>query len=795
MVNGQKFIIIGGGISGLVLAYELLKKECHVEIFESSNQLGGLAKTLKWKNFNIDLGPHIYHSPDQDILDYWDIEFPDLLVEKDHWSKNFKKDKLIDYPVSKDFIDSLDNETKQNIYKEIEIGKKADLSKISNYSDYIKVLAGPTLERMFFKKYPEKLWGISTKSLDANWAPKRVTLREEKTPFYWGQWSGVGKNGSSTIINSLEEKILELNGLIHKSTPVKKIVTIDDKVEKLITSSGEITLSSNDKLINTTSYCQISKLLNIQTKLTYRGVILVFLHLNKSSPFPDDADFIYYDDKKISFHRTSDQNSFIENPVKGETVICCEVAFSEGDAKDVMSETELAKLVERDFLNLSFIDEQIKILDKKVIKLPEVYPMFSLGYRDELNKTRQKIDLYRNIFTLGSLAEFAYNDLQILFSKAIDLAEQLTSKTSEMNALVKNQLRFRFDESVEIFGKKIGEGNPVFVIAEIGLNHNGDINIAKKLIDEALFAGADAVKLQSYISEVRVAKEGKTSRYVEKILNIEETDFEMFKKNELSFSDTQVLFEYAKSKNIPIFSAPFDIESVSRLEELKTDCYKIASFDLVNYPLLRAVAKTGKPIILSTGMANLAEIEDALREIYNCGNSKLILLQCTSSYPCPPESMNIKAIDTMKSAFQVPVGLSDHVIGDSVAIAAVARGANIIEKHFTIDKKMEGPDHVLSLTPFEMKDMIEKIKLVEAAIGDGIKQPANHELATMIRFRKTMYAKHDLKAGHVISLEDIVYKGPAYGIYAKYESLVVGMRTKRKIGEDQPITWEALLDE
>ena len=266
----------------------------------------------------------------------------------------------------------------------------------------------------------------------------------------------------------------------------------------------------------------------------------------------------------------------------------------------------------------------------------------------------------------------------------------------------------KFKNTFALGKKMIGDNTPSYLIAEIGLNHNGDLTLAKKLIDEAIKAGADAVKFQSYKAENRVSKSGKTSRYVEKVLGIEETDYEMLKKYQLSFTQMKSLFQYARRKKIEVFSAPFDLVSVDELEKLNINFYKLASFDLINLPLVEKVAKTMKPIILSAGMANLSEIEEALSIISTCGNEKVALLHCTSTYPCPPDNMNIRAIDTLKNAFKLPVGLSDHVIEDTISLAAVARGANIIEKHFTLDKSLEGPDHILSLEPHEFKDMVFK---------------------------------------------------------------------------------------
>jgi sialic acid synthase SpsE/protoporphyrinogen oxidase len=787
----KKIYILGGGVTGLALAYELLKRNQQVEIIERSHAVGGLAKTLTWKGRPIDQGPHIYHTPDKDIQEYWEKEFYGLFHECEHWSKNLKNGEYFDYPISREFINNLPENVRDRINREMSQQNKDTLARATNYHDYIHALVGPTLQEMFFIKYPEKLWGLSTRELDANWAPKRIQVRENRTPFYWGQWSAVGVEGSGSIVESLKEKILQLGGLVKLSEEIDSIYTNNSRITTINTSNRTININSKDVIINTTSYTQISKLMGYPTSLKYRGVILVYLEVNKTQVLPEGIDFVYIDDEEIYFNRVSDQNSFIKERFENGTIMCCEITYSMGDHNDMMNVELLANDVRQQFISLGFCKPD-QITDHKVVKLPEVYPMFFLGYRAALAQTKEKIDRIENLYTLGSLAEYAYSDLQVLFGKAIDLAEVITDKTFRVNKIDKTQPRITLNKTVDIAGVKIGENERTFVIAEIGLNHNGDLQLAKTLIDEAINAGADAVKFQSYKSKKRIAKDGKTSRYVEKILGTEETDYEMLKKNELSYDQLKELFAYAKGR-IMVFSSPFDIESTEELERLGVDCYKIASFDIVNLPLIRKVASTRKPIILSTGMSYLSEVEDALNEIVSQGNHNVILLQCTSSYPCPPESMNIKAIDTMRNAFnQLPVGLSDHVIGDTVSLAAVARGANVIEKHFTMDKRMEGPDHVLSLEPKELRAMVSRIRLIEESIGDGIKQPAPIEITTLIRFRKTMYSSQLLEKGTVLSRGHIIYKGPAYGIYAKYEEIALGRVIIQDIPADTPITWNLL---
>ena len=784
--------VLGGGVTGLAIAYELLKRGQKVEIIERSDSLGGLAKTKNWKGRPVDMGPHIYHTPDKDIQDYWLTEFEGLFHEREHWAKNLKNGKFYDYPISREFINSLPDEMSEKINNDLANTDPDALSRANNYFEYTRALAGETLQELFFTQYPEKLWGMSTKNLDANWAPKRVQITEERRAFYQGQWSAVGNEGSGTIVDSLQQKILKLGGKISLGEAIERVEQDGlGAISRIVTDQRAIGVNPVDLVVNTTSCTIFSKLLGTDTDLKYRGVILVMLEVATAEVLPKGVDFIYVDDKEIYFNRVSDQNSFIKSPQVDSTIMCCEITYSPEDIYDLMAEDQLVGAVKDQFSKLNLCARDL-IIDSTVIKLPEVYPMYFKGYQVALNNTREKFDKIRNLYSLGSLAEFIYADLQILFSKAIDLAQVITDRTFKINQIDKTNPRLEFNKVVEINGKGVGLGYSTYLIAEIGLNHNGSMSLAKELIDAAISAGADAVKLQSYKAKFRSAEHGKTSRYVEKVLGTEETDFEMLKKCELSKEQTKELFDYAKDRTT-IFSAPFDLESADELIELGVDCFKIASFDLVNLPLIRKVASQKKPMIISTGMAYLSEVQDALMEVAKCGNPNVILMQCTSSYPCPPESMNIKAIDTMKIAFDnLPVGISDHVIGDMVSIGAVARGADIIEKHFTADKEMEGPDHILSMLPEEFAQLKQRVVVVEKSLGDGIKQPSANEVASIIRFRKTMYTKHAMNKGDVINVDDIIYTAPAYGIYAKYEDIVVGQIITQDIAENMPITWGIL---
>jgi N,N'-diacetyllegionaminate synthase len=253
-----------------------------------------------------------------------------------------------------------------------------------------------------------------------------------------------------------------------------------------------------------------------------------------------------------------------------------------------------------------------------------------------------------------------------------------------------------------------------------------------------------------------------------------------------------LIFDYAHHQGVDIFSTPFDIESVTFLDSLGVSLYKIASMDLVNLPLIEFVAKTGKPIIISTGMSSLGEIEDAVQCVSKAGNPNLMLLHCNSTYPAAPEEMNLKAIQTLKTAFNVPVGLSDHTFGLFVSQTAMILGANIIERHFTLDRTMEGPDHILSSEADEITKLVQMSKQIPKILGDGVKRIRPSEYDTLNIQRKSLYAKVNIKKGCTIQNEDITIKGPAGGLLPKYLSIVVGRKATCDIEADYPITWDII---
>lgn len=334
----------------------------------------------------------------------------------------------------------------------------------------------------------------------------------------------------------------------------------------------------------------------------------------------------------------------------------------------------------------------------------------------------------------------------------------------------------------------------VFIIAEAGVNHNGKMELAYKLVDAAKEAGVDAVKFQIFKSEKLISKSTKMADYQKENLKENISQLDMVKKLELSYEDFIKINEYCKEKGIMFMATPFDNDSLDFLvDTLKVDILKIGSGDLNNYPFLEKVALKNKEIILSTGMSNLSDIEGALEFISQYTDKKVKVLHCTTNYPCPMDEVNLKAMNTIKDAFQVAVGYSDHTLGIEVPIAAVALGAEIIEKHFTLDKTMEGPDHVASLEPNELKEMTRTIRNIEKALGSGIKKPNKSELKIQSIVKRKIVLAKDVEINHVLTENDLEYKRCENGIESKYYKNIIGKKVKRKIDADSPLMWEDIV--
>lgn len=345
---------------------------------------------------------------------------------------------------------------------------------------------------------------------------------------------------------------------------------------------------------------------------------------------------------------------------------------------------------------------------------------------------------------------------------------------------------------ISIGNKKIGEGRPCFIIAEAGVNHNGDLALAKRLIDVAAEAKADAVKFQTFKAENLVTRDADKAEYQKTTTGSGESQFEMLKRLELTDEDYKKLYFHAKKRGILFLSTPFDPDSADLLDKLGVPAFKISSGDLSNLPLLSHLARKNKPLILSTGMADLGEIEVTVNHLRKLGLRDIVLLHCTTSYPAPLDTINLRAMKILRNAFGYPVGYSDHTTGVNIASAAVALGACIIEKHFTLDRSLPGPDHKASLEPLELVAMIRNIREVETALGDGIKVISSEECAIKKIATKSLVARCTIHEGDLISARSIIVKRPGTGIAPKYFDQVLGKKAKQNIKKDRVITWDMI---
>ena len=789
----KKAIILGAGPIGLISGWLLSKNNWQVEIFEKNSLVGGMCRSWKWDNFILDTGPHIFHTPDKNLWKFWKKNFGHLLIEGKYWAKNTYNDdfkNFYDYPLSFDSIKKFPKNYRSKILAELKNLEKNKSKKTRNFEEHVKAQVGATLTKMFFKNYPQKVWGIETNKMTAEWAPKRIKFRDKILPFFHGEFTAVGQFGTGSIYEFIKEKIIKYGGKIYLNHQAINFEKKENFIKKIIfKNKRKIHLDKETIIISSLPLTITSKLLGFNSNLKFRGVRTVYISVAKNRILPKFCNWIYYSSTNIIFHRISEHKTMSKfvSP-KNKSYLSAEISYSKGDKVEKLKFLEIKKIVEKDLIKVGLVKKN-EILNYSENKEDFVYPVQFTDYKYELSKTIANISRFRQIYSLGTGGEFNYADSQILFHKTMDLVDILNNKDSMKNQVSKNFYNTELNKIVKLGKDNVGDNYPTFIIAEAGLNHNGDIDIAKKLIDEAKKIGCNAIKFQSFSANSRVSKKVKSVNYSEQADGLQENIYEMFERLSLTYEDTKKLFKYAKKKNIEIFSTPFDEKNIDLLEKLNVKFYKIASVDLVNIPLIEKVAKTQKPVILSTGMSNLANIEEAVDVFRKVENKNLILLHCLSSYPANENEMNLKAIETLKRNFNVPVGLSDHYPGIEMSLLSIGIGANIIERHFTLNKSYEGPDHILSSEPKEMKKLVNIAMHSHNIIGNGQKIIQPSEYIVINSQRKSLYASKNIKVGETLNKTNITVKGPGGGILPKYLDIITNRKAKRKILQDHPIKW------
>jgi len=810
----KKAYILGSGPTGLITAWKLLEKKWNVVIIEKQGIAGGLCRSWKWRDYIVDTGPHIFHTPDKLLENFWKKNFGDLLVEGKFICKNVKGknfDKYYDYPLSNEALNKFDKSLKIKIKKEIEeCNKKSQRFKARNYKEYIDSFIGPTLRKMFFEKYPKKIWGIDTKYMTPDWAPNRIKFRKRILPFYHEEYSAVGKYGTGCVYDRIKNFVKRKGGKFRFNESVIGLKSYGKKVSEILTNKRKYKIGSDEIVISTLPISITSRFLGKKNNLKFRGICSVYLFYKKDRILPKNNHWLYFDSDKLLFNRITENkklSKFVAPPNK--SYLTAEITYTQGDK---FSKTDSKVIIDKvkEQVKMTKITDNKDLIGSSINYEPYVYPVQFADYKSEVARTKSFVESFENLFSVGAGGEFNYADSQILFHKSFDLVNSLANRYSDFTNETKNINTTSFNSHVKIGKKLIGNGEKTFIIAEAGLNHNGSFDIAKKLIDNAKEIKCDAVKFQSFLPDSRVSKFVKSEKYAEKIIGTQESISELFERLSLDFKVQKKIFEYARKKKMMIFSTPFDFESADFLDKIGVSAFKIASADLVNLHLIKHVSKKLKPIIISTGMSKISEIDDAVETVRSTGNKNLILLHCNSSYPSTYSEVNLKFMDTLKKMYKIPIGFSDHTTDLLSSKVAVSRGANIIERHFTINKKMEGPDHILSSDKKEMKELVKfkkftskwkickkkyfknhKIKeSVELLLGDGIKKIQPNEYITINSQKKSLYAKRKIRKGEPFTKNNICVKGPVVGLMPKYYDIIINKKSLNTLQKDQPITWD-----
>lgn len=795
-MNKKRAIILGAGPIGLVTGWQLLENGWSVVIYEKADIVGGMCRTWKWGEFLLDTGPHIYHTPDAKLAEFWEKEFGDLFIKDEFWCKNVNGDafdQYWDYPLSWESIGRYPKELKGKILKELNECNQERMSTARNFTQYMEAQVGPTLRKMFFEKYPEKIWGISTDKMTPDWAPKRIEFRQKVTPFYHNQWNAVGKYGTGCIYERIKEKILALGGEINLNKTVTDLLHEGHLIEEVQFADNEkIKIHKDEVIISSLPITLTAFLLGYQSNLQFRGIHSVYLAYQKEYILPEGIHWLYYDSPKLLFNRITENKKLSKFVAPADkTYLTAEITYSKGDETDRMPLEELMTKVAEQVEHIGLAKKE-DLIDCNHNCEPFVYPLQIKGYQEELANVNSVIASFSQVYSIGTGGDFNYADSQILFHKAFDTVSLLCNKDSAYTQVIRQAPRCKLNEKVNINGRNIGLGERAFIIAEAGMNHNGSVKMAKDLIDSAKSTGCDAIKFQTFQPKSRISRKIKAVKYAETIIGLEETIYDMFDRLAMDHAQQKEIFDYASSQGMEVFSTPFDFASVDFLESLNVSVYKISSMDIVNLSLIKHVAQTKKPIILSCGMSTFGQVEEAVDTIAATGNSNLMLLHCNSSYPASAHEMNLKVIQTLQNYYNIPVGLSDHTLGLFVSQIALTLGAQLIERHFTLDRTLEGPDHILSSESDEMSKLVSLSHNIPLVMGDGIKKIQPNEYATINTQRKCLYAACNIKKGDVITEEKISIKGPGGGLLPRYQDMVVGRIAQKDIEEDFPITWETI---
>ena len=784
----MKVHIIGGGPSGVALSYFLSQNNIHSVIYESTDRVGGMAKTLNWLDCKIDTGPHIFHTPDPSIRDLWTRIAPDLLEEGSYYSANILDDHSFHpYPVSHESLKLLPNY--HAIKEELSKLDPALCSTAKTFEDFVQFRLGKTLASLFFKGYPEKVWGIKTDEMLANWAPQRISLRDNISPFYLNEFSAVGTSGSGPVIERFASKcgiFLDLRLL----TPIVqiKLSSNTQSIISLVTPREEVTIHDTDIVVSTIPINQILTLLGHSCELKFRGIHTTYVRLDCPSFLPPKYHWVYVPDSSYTFNRITEASKLASNvcPNKNQSLISIETVLPGGfqettylnRVKNLVLD-QIHKFASEVNLNYSYIDSTSHYEGY-------VYPVQDLSATVELSKCRSILEGVKNLSSIGCGGDFHYGDMQIFFAKSSDLASDIAN--------INSSIIFKSSLPSSPLSISVNNDKParVQLIAEIGLNHSGNLALAESMILSAIQSGADHVKFQLYTLSSRYSQYSREARYAEKAGDEELTLSEQFARSHLSYQDCDRLLAFAKNNSISLFFTVFDLNSLDYIISRDVDIVKTASMDLNNILLHRAISRSSiHTVIISTGMSTIDEVKEAL-DCYKHSPQKIILMQCSSSYPLADCDVNLNVLKSFAniSSANVCLGYSDHTNGFLASVMSTAYGSSWIEKHFTIDQRLPGPDNHFSMMPADFLALREYLDRAALMAGSPYKQVLPIELSTYRAQKKSLFYAKDFFAGDIISSEYLYMSSPCIGLQVlPFESLSC-KRLRVNVKSGQPVLVE-----
>ncbi len=790
LLQTNNIYILGAGPAGISLSHYLSKLKIKNTLIEARNNVGGMARSWIWNDFIVDTGPHILHTDDKDIWNLWKKYLNNNLSEQLFYSGNFKtinkKSYIYDYPLNIEQIKSSDAWSKDEKYKILKNLKNSkssnNLGEAISFRDYMQSFVGGTLERAFFRYYPEKVWGIPTNKMLPDWAPKRIRICDDREPFYKGELAGIAEMGTGELMQNilkdscktftnlfLNSKIINLK---IKKNKISGIEIINNKNEKQL-----LNLKENDLVVNTLPVSLVSEMLGKKVDISFRGILSIYIEIESKNKkiLPEDFNWLYFGDKRISFNRITEPTSMskkLDLTNSDRKYLISETCLNQNsDSKKIKEKIEETS---KDLLKLPFINSNI--ITQSYNWEQYVYPIQTLENRINLKEIQNWIsEKAANLESLGTSADFAYNDIQVIFKKAKELAHDIAkSKKFNLSKLYFNQLikNQEFSKLNPSKGKEINEEltlsssfqetKPCEIIAEIGINHNGSINQLLKLCELACESGANIIKFQYFDAKKRIGSGVRELEHIEKAQDIEENILQLLDRCQLTKEDLIKAKNYVNSKGCESMCTPFSESSFEELISIGFRKIKISSMDLNNFHLHKKVLKTNKKLdlFISTGMSNLWELEK-IYEIYSGSIHNICLLLCTSSYPAPNNDISLSNIIRFKSIFpDFKIGYSDHSIGNTAAIGAASLGAEFVELHFSDDIRKSGPDQILSKTFDDLVLLKNKFISIAELIRYKEKDLRTSEYSTWRTQKKGLYASKEIKVGSSINFENTKCESP-----------------------------------